>query len=175
MASYISYLPCIINSSVFFGSNIPSVVTDISMRFWPPSLQILTQMNDSDQSFPTLKLVSLSASTELMLRSCSGLWTPLMVWVVKADATCYGITCCCYLLFILCCCCLGGFEENADPWPWGALMLLMRECRRGVKWEPEVRGGWCLWERWMWMWVKHWCTFGDIKLVLVGHILSLVH
>lgn len=92
MASYISYLPCIINSSVFFGSNIPSVVTDISMRFWPPSLQIWTQMYDSDQSFPSLKLVSLSASTELMLRSCSGLWTPLMVWVVKGDATCYGIT-----------------------------------------------------------------------------------
>lgn len=56
------------------------------------SLQILTQMNDSDQSFPSLKLVSLSASTELTLRSRSGLSTPLMVWIVKADATCYRIT-----------------------------------------------------------------------------------
>lgn len=57
-----------------------------------PSLQILTQMKDSDQSFPNLKLVSLSVSTELMLRSCSGLSAPLMVWVVKADATCYRMT-----------------------------------------------------------------------------------
>lgn len=56
------------------------------------SLQILTQMSDSDQSFPNLKLVSLSVSTELMLRSCSGLSTPLVVWVVKADATCYRMT-----------------------------------------------------------------------------------
>jgi len=114
-----------------------------------PSLQIFTQTNDSDQLFPSLKLLSLSASTELMLRSCSGLSTPLMVQVVKADACLLCYHSCCYLLFIQCYCCLWNFTENTGPWPWGAPTLLSIECRRGVKRKPWSEGrGDTHWEGW---------------------------
>lgn len=87
MTSYISYLLCII-TVLYFWQQYPKCYDWYFNDVLTPSIQILTQMNDSDQSFPSLKLVSLSVSTELMLRSCSGLSTPLMAWVVKADATC---------------------------------------------------------------------------------------
>lgn len=128
-------------SSVFFWHRYPKWCDWYFNDDLTPSLQELTQTNDSDQTLPSLKLVSLSASTELMLRSCSGLSTPLMIWVVKADAYLLYYHCSCCLLFTQCSCCLWGFTENTDPWPCEAPKLMLEECRRDVKQKPEVSGG----------------------------------
>lgn len=105
-----------------------------------PSLPILTQMNDSDRSFPSLKIVSLSVSTELILSFALDsqhhlryelfkLMPLVVAWLLLLFII-YTVL----LLFV-------RLQRKSDPWPWGASVLLMSKHRRGVKQEPEVRGG----------------------------------